>query len=144
MSTIWGFDHIENKDTLYCGKDCMKKFCTSLREHAENIIDSEKKKMVPLTKELKSHQDGKVCCICGKRIVKKLSKSINYQKVRDHCHFTGEYRGAAHNICNLKCNNVPNEIPVVFQNSSNYDYHFMRDNLNVLRKTKITKSFLSQ
>ena len=27
MSTIWAFDHIENKHTLYRGKDCMKKFC---------------------------------------------------------------------------------------------------------------------
>ena len=56
MSTIWGFDYIEVKRTLYCGKDCMKKFCTSLKEHANNIIDFEKKKMLPLTKEeLKSH-----------------------------------------------------------------------------------------
>ena len=29
MSTIWGFDHIEKKHTLYRGKACMKKFCTS-------------------------------------------------------------------------------------------------------------------
>ena len=29
MSTIWEFDHIESKYTLYCGKDCMKKFCES-------------------------------------------------------------------------------------------------------------------
>ena len=58
MSAIWAFDHIENKHTLYRGKDCMKKFCESLREHAKNIIDFEKKKMLPLTKEeLKSHQD---------------------------------------------------------------------------------------
>ena len=45
----------------------MKKFCNSLREHTKNIIDFEKKKMLLLTKEeLKSHQDGKVCYICGK------------------------------------------------------------------------------
>ena len=57
----------------------MKKFCESLREHAKNIIDFEKKKMLLLTKdELKPHQDAKVCYICGKRIIKKLSKSINY------------------------------------------------------------------
>ena len=43
MSTIWAFDHIENKHTLYHGKDYMKKFCESLREHAKNIIDFEKK-----------------------------------------------------------------------------------------------------
>ena len=46
---------------------------------------------------------------------KKLSKSINYQKVRDHCHYTGKYRGAAHNIWNSKFN-VPNKMPVVFHN----------------------------
>ena len=61
MSTIWAFDEIENKHTLYRGKNCMKKFCASLREHAKNIIDFEKEKMLPLTKEeLKSHQDAKV------------------------------------------------------------------------------------
>ena len=39
----------------------MKKFCEFLREHAKNIIDFEKKKMLPLTKEeLKSHQDAKL------------------------------------------------------------------------------------
>ena len=62
---------------------------------------------------LKSHQD-----VCGKRILKKLSKNINYQEVRDCCHYAGKYRGAAHSICNLKFN-VPNEIPVVFHNRSN-------------------------
>ena len=41
MSTIWAFDHIKNKHTLYRGKYCMKKLCTSLREHAKNIIDFE-------------------------------------------------------------------------------------------------------
>ena len=81
--------------------------------------------MLPLTKEeLKSHQDAKVCYICGKRILKKLSKSINYRKVREHCHYTGKFRRAAHGICNLKFN-APNEIPVAFHNGSNYDYHFI-------------------
>ena len=68
---------------------------------------------------------------------------MNYQKVRDHCHYTGKYRGAAHSICNLKFN-VPSEIPVVFHNGSNYDYNFIikelanefNSNLNVLEITK--------
>ena len=38
MSTIWTFDHKENKDTLHHGEDCMKKLCTSLGEHAINIL----------------------------------------------------------------------------------------------------------
>ena len=44
MSKLLGFDHIEDKHTLHCGKDCMKKFCTSFKEHGKNIIDFEKKK----------------------------------------------------------------------------------------------------
>ena len=61
MSTIWEFDLIENKYSLYYRKDCMKKFCESLREQAKNVIDLEKKKMLPLTKEeLKSYKNAKV------------------------------------------------------------------------------------
>ena len=44
-STIWGFDHTEDKHTLCRGKDCMKKFCEFLREHAKSVTDFEKKKM---------------------------------------------------------------------------------------------------
>ena len=45
-----------------------------------------------------------------------------YRKVRDHCHYTGKFRGAAHSICNLRYK-VPHEIPVKFHNGSSYDYH---------------------
>ena len=56
----------------------MKKFCTSLREHAKNIIDFEKKKMIPLTnEELKIHEDARVCYVCGKYFIKKLAENIN-------------------------------------------------------------------
>ena len=51
MSTIWVFDNIENKHTLYLGENCMKKFCTSLRQHATNVINFEKKKILRLTKK---------------------------------------------------------------------------------------------
>ena len=122
MSTIWGFDHIEDKHTLYGGKDCMKKFCVSLREESENAIDFEKRKMLPLTKgELKSHLDGKAYYLCQKRILKKFADDKNYRNVRKHCHYASKYRGATHSICNLKFN-MPNEIPVVFHNGSNYDF----------------------
>ena len=50
-------------------------------------------------------------------------KDKRYHRVRDHCHYTGEYRGAMHSICNLK-NSVPKKIPIVFHNGSNCDYDF--------------------
>ena len=46
------------------------------------------------------------------------------QKVRDHCHYTGKYRGAAHSICNSRYT-TPKMIPIVFHNGSTYDYHFI-------------------
>ena len=81
--------------------------------------------MLPLTKEeSKSHENAKVCYICGKTILKKISKSINYWTVRDYCCYRGKHRGEAHSICNLEFNES-NEIQVVFCNCSNYDYHFI-------------------
>ena len=68
-------------------------FCNSLREHAANILNFEKKKMLLLTKEvLTLHQDAKYCYICGKEFSKKFAKDKNYRKVncqlplRDNCH----------------------------------------------------------
>ena len=54
-----------------------EKFCESSREHAKSIIDFEKKKLLSLTKEeLKSHQDAKICYICGKKMLKNFSKIV--------------------------------------------------------------------
>ena len=67
------------------------------------------------------HNKQKICYICKKEFSNNEKK--NY-KVRDHCHYTGKYRGAAHNICNFRYK-VPKEIPIVFHNGSIYDYHFI-------------------
>ena len=56
---------------------------------------------------------------------RKYSKDKNYRKVKARYHYTGKYRGAADSICNLKYN-TPKEISVVFQNESNYDYHYKK------------------
>ena len=78
--------------------------------------------MIPLTKKKeKNYNNKKVCYICKKEFDKSDKK---HYKVRDHCHYTGKYRGAAHNICNLRYK-IPKEIPIVFHNGSTYDYHFI-------------------
>ena len=100
----------------------MKKFCKDLREHAMKIINYEKKRIVPLTtKEEIWYNKQRIYYICKKEFNNNDKKQ---QKVKDHCHYTGKYRGAAHNICNLRYK-VPKEIPVVFHNGSTYDYHFI-------------------
>ena len=122
LFTHCSLDQTKNKLNYYRDKDCMKMFCKDLREHTTKIINYEKKKMIPLTKEEKIHyNEQEICYTCKKEFDKSNKK---HYKVRDHCHYTGKYRGAAHNICNLRYK-IPKEIPVVFHNGSIYDYHFI-------------------
>ena len=62
------------------------------------------------------------------RKIRRINENKNvfklYHKVRDHCHYTGKFRRAAHSICNLRYK-TPKEILVVFHNGSTYDYHFI-------------------
>ena len=96
----------------------MKRFCKDLKDHVTKIIDFKKKTMIPLTKEEEdNYSKENICYICKKGF-------NNDMKVRDYCHFTGKYRGAAHNTCNLRYK-IPKNIPVIFHNGSTYDYHFI-------------------
>ena len=81
--------------------------------------------MIPLTyEENKSYKKEKVCYICKKGFNNNNSNNKGHRKVRDHCHYTGKYRGATDDICNLRYK-IPKGIPVVLHNGSTYDYHFI-------------------
>ena len=71
--------------------------------------------MITLTgKENKFYEEQEKCHICQKEFCydkNDKNKFKIYQKVRDHCHYTRKFRGAAHSTCNLNCK-VPREIPV--------------------------------
>ena len=122
MSSISSFRSIETEHDVYRDKDCMKKFCEFLREHALKIINFKKKKIRLLTKEQQeSYENAKICYICKEIFENKYLKDKKYGKVRDHSHYSGENRGGAHSICNL----VYLKNPIVFHNGSNYDYHFI-------------------
>ncbi|XP_072018408.1 uncharacterized protein [Amphiura filiformis] len=85
---------------------------------AENMIISHE--------ERKLYKKSKRCHICKKPLTKKD------KTVRDHCHFTGKFRGAAHNRCNLAYR-MPSFFPVFFHNLAGYDSHLFIKNLG---KTK--------
>ena len=76
----------------------MKNFCLELKEHAIKTVNYEKKEMIPLkNKENKIHREQKVYYICKKRFSADNGNK-KYHKVRNHCHYTGKYRGAVDDI----------------------------------------------
>ena len=82
-------------------------------------------KPIRLTKEDHlNFVEAKICHIC--------KEEITERKVRDHCHFTGKYRGAAHSRCNLKARK-PLLLPVIFHNLQGYDAHLFIKELAALR-----------
>ena len=89
------------------------------------MISKQKKKVKLVTnKQQELDQNVKICYICKENFEDKYVKDEKYCGVRDHCHYAGEYRGAAHSICNLKYS-VPKKIPIVFYNGPNYDHHLL-------------------
>ena len=68
-------------------------------------------------------QQSNNCWICKKLI------DNDDEKVRDHCHITGKFRGAAHRICNVNFQ-LTKKIPVIFHNLKGYNSHLIFSELN--------------
>ena len=97
-----------------------KSFVKSLEEDIINIYNQFKcKRGMRITKEEQiDFEEATVCHICEGT----FGETEDDRKVRDHCHLTGLYRGAAHNKCNLQFK-VPKFYPVIFHNLEKYDAH---------------------
>ena len=102
--------------------DTIDVFINWLEEDVKIIAELGNEKMIITPEEQEQFNQASNCWICG--------KLLNLQdRVRDHCHYTGRYRGAACNICNLKYRK-PNNISVFFHNLSGYDSHLIIKKLN--------------
>ena len=148
----------EVKPYLYRGEDCMDKFCETMNQIREEIFDVMKKPKDMIITEEQEQEFRKCtkCFICGgsfnntkdKKKVRDTNSSRAYlspkAKVRDHCHFTGEYRGCAHNKCNLDYCFKHFKIPIFFHNLKNYDAHLIISNLEKLNNKKDDVSVIAQ
>ena len=83
--------------------------------------------------EISSHETIIHCNQCRDKLHNKP------KKVRDHCHITGKYRGAAHDKCNLNFQ-ITDKIPVIFHNLRGYDSHFIIQEIGeIIKKHKYTE-----
>ena len=105
----------------YTGEDVMDIFVKWIEQDVKEIANIPKVDMVFREEECELFNKETKCWICKEDLT-------NEDKVRDHCHYTGRYRGAAHNSCNLKYKK-PEFIPVVFHYLSGYDSHLFIKNL---------------
>ena len=109
--------------------DPVEVFIVCLEEEVKKISRLGKQKMIFTEEDKEQFNQATHCWICR--------NLINIQdKVRDHCHYTGRYRGAAHKICNLKYSK-PNYISVFFHNLAGYDSHLF------IKKLGITGGYIS-
>ena len=122
LHSKFAYGKVKKPTIQYRGPDCVDKFCEKIISEAKRLYKSfPEVPMLPLTKEqTKEYKKATKCHICFKEFKDK-------GKVRDHCHYTGVYRGAAHFGCNLRYK-IPSYIPVVFHNLAGYDTHlFIRE-----------------
>ena len=94
--------------------DAMDVFISWLEEDVKAIANIEPKEMIFTEEDRKQFNKASDCWICG--------ETLGNDRVRDHCHFTGRYRGPAHNSCNLKYRK-PKSVSVFFHNLTGYDSH---------------------
>ena len=117
-------------EQLYRGEDAMDVLFNCLEQELENIRE-DLKHIRPLRMtedDWVNHEKATKCWICdGPFRSYKDGDCHGLYKVKDHCHITGEYRGAAHSDCNflLQIRPYHTPIPVFFHNLKNYDSHHL-------------------
>ena len=92
----------------------MDVFIKWLEKDVKAIANIEEKEIFFTEEDREQFNKASDCWICGEK--------LGNDRVRDHCHYTGRYRGPAHNNCNLKYRK-PKSISVFFHNLSGYDSH---------------------
>ncbi|XP_058981533.1 uncharacterized protein LOC131803829 [Musca domestica] len=112
------FNDSLSKFYIYSGPNAARNFLENLIGDCKFIYNTYLSKTVPMISlsqtELDDFNSSTVCHIC--------EKELGNDRVKDHCHLTGKYRGAAHNECNLKYH-VSKFVPIFFHNFSSYDCH---------------------
>ena len=121
--------YFKQKRETYRGPDAGEIFLEKIlaeEQRCKKLIEEANEEMDITEKQEKQFRKATECYIC------KNPFKEDQTKVRDHCHFTGKYRGAAHEKCNLALRKVK-DIPVFFHNLSGYDAHLIFQNLTKIK-----------
>lgn len=98
--------------------DIAERFLKKLQFTVRQLLKTIDKKMEMTDSDTRDFEKADTCHICKKKFIN------GEKKVRDHCHATGKYRGAAHNLCNANFR-ISKKVSVFFHNLKGYDSHFI-------------------
>ena len=96
---------------IFKGDHCVNKFIKLIFRQQKQI-----NRVIMTTQDEEIYNNSQICWRC--------TEDINTDKVRDHFHITGKFRGAAHNQWNLKLK-IPKNLPIIFHNLEGYDRHII-------------------
>jgi hypothetical protein len=116
------------KTVQYTGNDAALHFNQTLVEIEDDLIKllQRHRKLEKLSEGDESKfQESTVCWICEKPLTPEDETNAT---VRDHCHYSGQFLGAAHSLCNI-VRRQKSHIPLFAHNMSKYDSHFVLKNL---------------
>ena len=125
---------------IHRGENAVHKFMENMLEEVnwcKSIMKKHFNKPLEMTKENEiDFKKATKCHICDQQYT---DKDI---RVRDHCHITGEFRGSAHQDCNLKLRIKPAtiKIPVLFHNLRGYDSHFIMQQIGKIAQKHVYKN----
>ena len=112
-------DKFSKPIVVYRGEDAAYKFIKAIleeRKYCKKIMKDQFNKNLVMTEEEHLFQQSNNCWICKKLI------DNEDEKVRDHCHITGKFRGSAHWDCNINFQ-LNKKFSVIFHNLKGYDSH---------------------
>ena len=127
-------DKFTKEAVIYRGEKAVYKFLEAMLKevrYCKDVIEKEFNKPLEMTEDdEEKFQKADRCHICEQKYEE------NDERVRDHCHITGKYRGSAHKHCNLNFQ-ITDKIPVIFHNLRGYDSHFIIQEIGeIIKKHK--------
>ena len=124
----------EFEPVLYRGEAAIERLYHELKR-VKRKIDKLIRMNVPIfmtPEQRKEFRTTDTCIFCqGKQ------GPLGNDRVRDHCHLTGAYRGAAHKMCNIRYHFINMKIPVFCHNMKGYDSHFIIKQAHAFEARKI-------
>ena len=131
---VHSVDQEKCQAVIYRGEDAVEHFLKNITNEVDGLMKHIENTNIPM---MLSEEDE----LNFKQATKSFICKESWRKirVRDHCHLTGKYRGAAHSNCNLQLQ-YSNQVPIFCHNLGGYDTHLIMHHLAKYKHLNLTST----